>query len=157
MYLPHQNWEASLLSPKYCHVFPLPSQSNGLFTVLQTSSSGSAEAETGALIQGLKHKLLVYLLKKKQQEVADGNREALKQFHYVFENYVNLLMWKVSYHARLLGWGVSLDSILGRQGLQFCLEAWVSDGAVHLQTATYHSTGLFQLCASFVGSSFNDL
>ena len=48
------------------------------------------------LIQGLKHKLLVYLLKKKQQEAANGNREALKQFHYVFENYVNLLMWKVS-------------------------------------------------------------
>lgn len=115
-----------------CHVLPLHSQNNGLFMVLQTSSSGSAEAEAGAgvLIQGLKHKLLVYLLKKKQQEVADGNREALKQFHYVFENYVNLLMWKVSlilcaldkmmYVGRIVP---SLDFTSERQGLQ--LHPWL--------------------------------
>ena len=48
------------------------------------------------LIQGLKHKILVHLLMKKQQEAAAGNHEALKQFHYVFETYVNLLMWKVT-------------------------------------------------------------
>ena len=53
------------------------------------------------LIEGLKHKLLVHLLKKKQQEAAQGNHEALKQFHYVFENYVNLLMWKVNLHLYL--------------------------------------------------------
>lgn len=64
--------------------------------VLQALPSGPAASEAGVLIQGLKHKLLVYLLKKKQEEVAQGNREALKQFHYVFENYVSLLMWKVS-------------------------------------------------------------
>lgn len=49
------------------------------------------------LIQGLKHKILVHLLMKKQQEAAAGNHEALKQFHYVFETYVNLLMWKVAH------------------------------------------------------------
>ncbi len=49
------------------------------------------------LIQGLKHKILVHLLMKKQQEAAAGNYEALKQFHYVFETYVNLLMWKVAH------------------------------------------------------------
>lgn len=64
--------------------------------VWQALPSGPAAPGAGALIQGLKHKLLVYLLKKKQQEVSQGNREALKQFHYVFENYVNLLIWKVS-------------------------------------------------------------
>ena len=49
------------------------------------------------LIQGLKHKILVHLLMKKQKEAAAGNHEALKQFHYVFETYVNLLMWKVAH------------------------------------------------------------
>ena len=63
--------------------------------VLQSSSSGSAQSAASVLIEGLKHKLLVYLLKKKQQERVQGNSEALKQFHYVFENYVNLLIWKV--------------------------------------------------------------
>lgn len=90
---------------------------------MQTSSSGSAEAEAGVLIQGLKHKLLVYLLRKKQQEAADGNREALKQFHYVFENYINLLMWKVSLMLYTLDKMVhmphivlTLDSTSMRQG-----------------------------------------
>lgn len=63
---------------------------------LQATSLGSAESPPGILIQGLKHKLLAYLLKKKKQEAAQGKHEALKQFHYVFENYVNLLMWKVT-------------------------------------------------------------
>ncbi|KAL3136500.1 hypothetical protein ABBQ38_005752 [Trebouxia sp. C0009 RCD-2024] len=66
----------------------------------QALPSGPAAPGAGALIQGLKHKLLVYLLKKKQQEVSQGNREALKQFHYVFENYVNLLIWKAQFLDR---------------------------------------------------------
>lgn len=55
------------------------------------------------LIQGLKHKILVHLLMKKQQEAAAGNHEALKQFHYVFETYVNLLMWKVALSISICG------------------------------------------------------
>ena len=62
---------------------------------MQGSAGAPGAADKGVLIEGLKHKILVYLLKKKQQEAAEGNHEALKQFHYVFENYVNLLMWKV--------------------------------------------------------------
>lgn len=63
---------------------------------LQAAAAAAAEP-TGKspLIQGLKHKILVHLLKKKQEEAAAGNHEALKQFHYVFETYVNLLIWKV--------------------------------------------------------------
>ena len=48
------------------------------------------------LIEGLKHKIMVYLLKKKQQEAAGGNHEAMKQFQYVYDHYVNLLIWKVT-------------------------------------------------------------
>ena len=54
-----------------------------------------AEASGSSLIEGLKHKMLVHLFHKKKQEATAGKTEALKQFHYVFENYVNLLMWKV--------------------------------------------------------------
>ena len=65
------------------------------WVVLQAMPSGSVQSVAAVLIEGLKHKLLVYLLKKKQLERMQGNSEALKQFHYVFENYVNLLIWKV--------------------------------------------------------------
>lgn len=51
------------------------------------------------LIEGLKHKMLVHLFKKKKLEAASGKQEALKHFHYVFENMVDLLMWKVSHLA----------------------------------------------------------
>lgn len=64
------------------------------------------QAEGGSsLIEGLKHKMLVHLFHKKKQEAVGGKQEALKQFHYVFENYVNLLMWKVG-PANLLMWKV---------------------------------------------------
>ena len=48
------------------------------------------------LIEGLKHKIMVFLLKTQQQEAAESNHEAMKQFHYVFETYVNLLTRKVA-------------------------------------------------------------
>ena len=61
-----------------------------------------AEASSSSLIEGLKHKMLVHLFHKKKQEATAGKNEALKQFHYVFENYVNLLMWKVTHCILLL-------------------------------------------------------
>ena len=60
---------------------------------------------------------MVFLLKMKQQEAADGSHEAMKQFHYVFETYVNLLMWKViglaSGSCTVVQWLLSLASEQG--------------------------------------------
>ena len=61
-----------------------------------------ADSSSSSLIEGLKHKMLVHLFHKKKQEATAGKNEALKQFHYVFENYVNLLMWKVMHPILLL-------------------------------------------------------
>ncbi len=47
---------------------------------------------------------------KKQKEAAAGNHEALKQFHYVFETYVNLLMWKVA-HLNSQLWSIANERL----------------------------------------------
>ena len=47
---------------------------------------------------------------KKQLEAAAGNHEALKQFHYVFETYVNLLMWKVA-HLNSQLWSIGMEGV----------------------------------------------
>lgn len=51
---------------------------------------------SSSCLEGLKHKMLVHLFHKTRHQAAAGNNEALKKFHYVFESYVDLLMWKAS-------------------------------------------------------------
>ncbi|KAL0035680.1 hypothetical protein WJX79_007959 [Trebouxia sp. C0005] len=82
---------------------PFPAPQPALHSIpSQVPAAAAAVVPAGKspLIQGLKHKILVHLLMKKQQEAAAGNHEALKQFHYVFETYVNLLMWKAQFLDR---------------------------------------------------------
>lgn len=82
---------------------PFPAAQPALHSIPSQAPAAAAAvvpAGKSPLIQGLKHKILVHLLIKKQLEAAAGNHEALKQFHYVFETYVNLLMWKAQFLDR---------------------------------------------------------
>lgn len=74
-----------------------------------TSSQLLSDDHPLGLIEGIRHKLLVFLFKQQQQRQQDGQPDALQNFCFHFDGYLHLVMWKVQLlerHTLLLSFGM---------------------------------------------------